>query len=65
MSEKARRATVRVGFDGTDITDDVRPYFLSMTYTDSEEDESDSLEIKLQDREGLWMESWLNEAVLT
>ena len=59
----ARRAAVEVTFDGTDITSSIRPYLLSLTYTDSEEDQSDSLQIQLQDRDGLWLESWLNKAV--
>lgn len=65
MSETvlARRAAVQVLFDGTDITKDIRPYLKSLTYTDSEEDESDSLQIQLQDRNGIWLESWLEKAV--
>lgn len=59
----ARRAAVEVTFDDTDITSSIRPYLLSLTYTDSEEDQSDSLQIQLQDRDGLWLESWLNKAV--
>jgi len=59
----ARRAEVEIIFDGEDITSSIRPYLLSLTYTDSEEDRSDSLQIQLQDRDGLWLESWLNKAV--
>lgn len=61
--DAARRASVEVVFDGADITSSIRPYLLSMTYTDSEEDESDSLQIQLQDRDSLWLESWLEKAV--
>lgn len=61
--ELARRATAEISFDGTDITSSMRPYLLSLTYTDNEEDETDDLQIKLQDREGLWMCKWLNDAV--
>ena len=45
MSDKnqARRTTAEVVFGGTDITSSIRPYFLSMTYTDNEEDEADDL----------------------
>lgn len=60
---RARRTEVQVVFDGADITKSIRPYLLSLTYTDSEEDQSDSLQIQLQDREGLWLESWLNKAI--
>lgn len=59
----ARRAAAEVSFDGIDITSSMRPYFLSLTYTDNEEDETDDLQLKLQDREGLWMCKWLNDAV--
>jgi len=65
MSEtvQARRAAVSVKFAGADITSSIAPYFLSLSYTDSEEDESDSLELSLQDRDALWLEKWLDEAV--
>lgn len=59
----ARRTAVQVIFDGADITNDIRPYLLSITYTDSEEDESDKLQVELQDRDALWLESWLDEAI--
>ena len=60
---EARRTAVEVTFDGADITSSIRPYLLSLTYTDSEEDQSDSLQIQLQDRDHLWLESWLKKAV--
>lgn len=59
MSEKnmARRAAFQVRFAGTDITKSVEPYLLQMTYVDNEEDETDDLQLKLQDRDGIWLES--------
>ncbi len=65
MSQKdlARRTAVQIAFAGTDITEDMRQYLLSVTYTDNEEDETDDLQIKLQDRDGIWMENWLASAV--
>ena len=65
MSDKnqARRTTAEIAFGGTNITASIRPYLLSLTYTDNEEDEADDLQIKLQDREGIWMEKWLNDAI--
>lgn len=59
----ARRAAVEVTFDGVDITKSIKPYFLSLTYTDNEEDETDDLQIKLQDRDGIWLTKWLPQAV--
>lgn len=65
MSDKSmgRRTTVEVSFEGTDITASILQYFKSLTYTDSEEDEADDLQIVLQDRDGIWMEKWLNDAI--
>ena len=65
MSDKslARRTDAQVIFDGTDISKDIRPYLLDITYTDNEEDETDDLQLNLADREGLWLEKWLNEAI--
>ncbi len=65
MAEKvlSRRTEVSTTFGGTDITDDIRPYFKSLTYTDDQDDLADDLKIELQDRDGVWMEEWLQEAV--
>ena len=59
----ARRATAQVSFDGVDITKSITPYLLSLTYTDSEENEADDLQIKVQDRESVWLTSWLNQVI--
>lgn len=65
MSEinEARRAGIEVFFAGVDITQSLQEYLVSLTYTDNEEDETDDLQIKLQDRSGIWLESWLNSAI--
>jgi phage protein D len=36
---------------------------LSLTYTDDEDGASDDFQLKIQDREGVWLENWLEEAV--
>lgn len=59
----ARYSSAEIFFQGADITEDIRPYLLSVTYTDNEEDETDDLQIKLQDRDSIWLTSWLNEAI--
>ena len=65
MSDKdtARRALPVIAFNGVDITESIQRYLVSMTYTDNEEDQSDDLQIKLHDRDGLWLEKWLNDAI--
>ncbi len=59
----ARRTAIQAFFAGTDITSSLKKYLLSLTYTDNEEDEADDLQIKLHDREGIWVEKWLNTAI--
>ncbi len=60
---KARRTSIQTFFAGTDITSSLQKYLLSLTYTDNEEDQTDDLQIKLQDRDGIWLEQWLNTAI--
>lgn len=63
MSDEARRSLVEISINGTSITDDLQPFLLSATYTDNEEDEADDLQIQLQDREAVWLTSWLDEII--
>lgn len=60
---QARRTSIEVFFSGVDITADIKKYLLSLSYTDNEEDEADDLQIKLQDRDCIWLESWLNSTI--
>lgn len=46
----ARRTAVEITFDGVDITQDIKPYLLSATYTDNEEDQADDLALLLYGR---------------
>lgn len=56
----ARRTVVRLIFEGVDISADINRNFLSLTYTDNEEDKTDDLQLSLDDREGVWLGNWLN-----
>lgn len=60
---KARRTEAEVYIAGVDISASLRPRLISLTYTDNEEDKTDDLQIKLQDRDGVVMNEWLNSAV--
>ena len=61
--DSARRTAVCLYFDGVDITTDLQKYLLSVSYTDNADGETDDLQIKLQDREELWSERWLMQAL--
>lgn len=57
---EARRTDIKLVFEGVDITEDINKYLLSITYTDNDDDKSDDLQISLDDRENIWIGSWLN-----
>ena len=61
MSSKdtARRTEIIIYFAGVDISQSIRPYLLTMTYTDNEEDRTDDLQITLDDRDRTWVR-WLS-----
>ena len=61
--EQARKSDACLFFDGVDITKDMRKYLLSVSYTDNADGETDDLQIRIQDREELWSESWLMKAL--
>lgn len=62
-NDTARRAHAEVLFDGVDISKSLQGYLHSMTYTDNEEDQADDLQIRIEDRDGVWLCKWLVAAV--
>ena len=61
-STLARRTVIAVSIDGADISEDANRYLISLSYTDNEEDKADDLQLALDDREGVWLENWLDSA---
>ena len=61
--DNARRTVAQIAFNKTDITNHIGRYLKSMTYVDNEEDETDELQIQVHDRDSVWMEKWLNDAI--
>lgn len=59
--EKARYTDVLVSINGTDVTEDLKKYLQSVTFSDEEEDKTDDISITLDDREGVWIKSWIGE----
>lgn len=57
-----RRAAVTISIKGHDVTFDLMPYLISLSYTDKADEELDDLQIVLEDREGLWQGDWLPQA---
>ena len=54
-----RRAEVHISIQGTDVSMDLRPHLLSLTYRDKADGELDDLQLVLEDRDGLWQGDWL------
>lgn len=54
-----RRARVEISIEGKDVSMDISPHLLSLTYTDKADDELDDLQLTLEDRERLWQGDWL------
>jgi len=56
---RGRRAWAEVVYEGRDISEDLVPYLLGVTYTDHRGGKADEVSLALQDRDGLWRGSWL------
>lgn len=56
----ARRTELALYFKGVNISGDLTPYLQDMSYTDNEEEKTDDISLTIDDREGVWMNNWLN-----
>lgn len=63
MKGIARRASWTVKVKGVDVTKEIKNDLISMELTDNEEGSADDFQLKLADREGKWLQEWLNESV--
>lgn len=63
IKERARRVSAAVKINGADISEDMGKYLLSLSYSDEQEGKTDDLSLTIDDREGIWLQSWLNPAV--
>lgn len=53
-----RRAEVGITYAGRDVTADLAPYLLGLSYSDSLSGQADDVQIRLHDREGAWAGDW-------
>ena len=60
---ESRRTTAKVAFDGVDISDSIDRFLLSISYTDNEANETDDLQIVLEDRDDIWLSKWLDDCI--
>lgn len=55
---KARRTYISVIFENRNISTDLNKYLISFEYTDNEEDTADDINIKIDDKDNIWLK-WL------
>lgn len=58
MSNPARKAEVKIIYQGKDISRDIAPYLVSFTFNDNSGDKSDDINFSLADRDSLWLADW-------
>lgn len=58
---RVAKPNYKVLYNGVNITADISRYMLSITYTDKVAGESDEVEIKLEDVDAQWQNSWYPE----
>lgn len=54
----ARQIAFEVLYNNRNITTDISPFVTSISYTDKTEGESDTIEIQVDDTDGLWRADW-------
>ena len=54
-----RKASVEIKIQGKDVSMDLAPHLLSLSYTDNADAELDDLQFSLEDRDKLWQGDWL------
>lgn len=57
--EKARRAEIKINYEGKDITDQINEYLKNFTYEDIASGESDRISITMHDINMQWMDAWM------
>ncbi|MCD8364781.1 MAG: hypothetical protein LUC83_03010 [Clostridiales bacterium] len=53
-----RKASASLRFNGKNVTQTIKPYLESVTYTDVASGDSDQLDINLQNIDGNWLNKW-------
>lgn len=56
--ETIRQPKFKIVYDGKDITADITPNIISLSYTDNDQGESDEIEITVEDVLAYWRNSW-------
>lgn len=63
MVGMARRSDWKINVKGVDITDTIKKDLISLELTDNEESMADDLQLKMSDRDGEWLQKFLNDTI--
>ena len=58
---QAKRVIAQVKYDNKDISADLAGFLKGLSYTDNMSGSADTLDLTLEDRQGLWQSDWLPE----
>jgi uncharacterized protein len=58
MELQTPKPQVKVFYDGKNISEDISKYIIGLTYSDKVEGESDTIDLMLEDVDGLWKDGW-------
>ena len=53
-----RQVIPLISYNGKEITEDIAPYLISMSYTDNMSGAADDISITFEDRKGIWISDW-------
>lgn len=57
-AKRVRRAALKLVYEGRNVSADLAPFLLGVTYTDHAQGQADSLDIALDDRDRRWQGAW-------
>lgn len=61
MNFKARRIDINIKYDNKDISTDLKPYLLGLSYNDVLSGQADDIQITLEDKKDIWKSDWFPE----
>ena len=53
-----RQVIPLISYNGKEITEDIAPYLIGLSYTDNISGSADDISITLEDRKGIWISDW-------
>lgn len=58
---QARQVAAKITIEAKDVSADLAPYLIALSYTDNAHGKTDDISITLHDRDGVWKSKWMPE----